>query len=142
MKQIPGLDLLSRLLLVFLLITINAFFVLAEFSIVSVRRSRINQLVDAGDVQATIVQQLQRRIERLLSTTQLGITLSSFALGWIGEGTMAVIVREAIVELPIPIHIRQAIAHSVAIPIVTFFILAYLQIVLGELFPKSVALIY
>ena len=142
MNQIPGLDLLSRLLLVFLLITINAFFVLAEFSIVSVRRSRINQLVDAGDVQAKIVQQLQQRIERLLSTTQLGITLSSFALGWIGEGTMAVIVKEAIVELPIPIHIRQAVAHSVAIPIVTFFILAYLQIVLGELFPKSVALIY
>ena len=66
MEQIPGLDILSRLLLVFSLIAINAFFVLAEFSIVSVRRSRINQLVDAGDVQAKIVQQLQRRIERLL----------------------------------------------------------------------------
>ena len=146
--EIPGLniltrtDILLRLLLVFLLITINAFFVLAEFSIVSVRRSRINQLVDAGDVQAKIVQQLQRRIERLLSTTQLGITLSSLALGWIGEATMVIIVRKSIVKIPLPIHISQAIAHSLAIPIVTFFILAYLQIVLGELFPKSVALIY
>jgi len=140
--EIPGLDILTRILLVFLLIAINAFFVLAEFSIVSVRRSRINQLVDAGDVQAKIVQQLQRRIERLLSTTQLGITLSSLALGWIGEATMVIIFREAIVELPLPIHISQAIAHSLAIPIVTFFILAYLQIVLGELSPKSVALIY
>ncbi len=142
LEMLTQTDILSRLLLVFLLIAINAFFVVAEFSIVSVRRSRINQLVDAGDVQAKIVQQLQRRIDRLLSTTQLGITLSSLALGWIGEATMAVIVRAAIVELPLPIYISQAIAHSLAIPIVTFFILAYLQIVLGELCPKSVALLY
>ncbi|MEM1172455.1 MAG: hemolysin family protein [Cyanobacteria bacterium P01_H01_bin.35] len=135
-------DILSRIFSVFLLISINAFFVVAEFSIVSVRRSRINQLVDEGDVPAKIVQKLQRNIDRLLSTTQLGITLSSLALGWIGEGTMAVIVRKAIANLPLPIHISQAIAHSLAIPIVTFFILAYLQIVLGELCPKSVALLY
>ncbi len=135
-------DILSRLLSVFLLITINAFFVVAEFSMVSVRRSRINQLVDAGDVPAKIVQQLQKSTDRLLSTTQLGITLSSLALGWIGEGTMAVIVRASIAKLPLPIYLSQAIAHSLAIPIVTFFILAYLQIVLGELCPKSVALLY
>lgn len=146
--EIPGLDvltwtdILSRILSVLLLIAINAFFVVAEFSIVSVRRSRINQLVDAGDVQAKIVQQLQRSIDRLLSTTQLGITLSSLALGWIGEATMAVIVRAAIADLPLPINLSQAIAHSLAIPIVTFFILAYLQIVVGELCPKSVALLY
>lgn len=76
---------------VFLLIGINAFFVAAEFSMVSVRRSRISQLVAQGDVQAKTVQQLQRSLDRLLSTTQLGITLSSLALGWIGESTMAVI---------------------------------------------------
>ena len=135
-------DILSHIFSVFLLIVINAFFVVAEFSIVSVRRSRINQLVDAGDVPAKIVQQLQRHIDRLLSTTQLGITLSSLALGWIGEGTMAIILRKAVAILPLPIHISQAIAHSLAISIVTFFILAYLQIVFGELFPKSVALLY
>ncbi|MGB3512968.1 MAG: hemolysin family protein [Microcoleaceae cyanobacterium] len=146
--EIPGpalltwTEILSRLLSVLLLISINAFFVVAEFSIVSVRQSRINQLVDAGDVQARIVQKLQRSIERLLSTTQLGITLSSLALGWIGEGTMAAIVRTALASMPLPVQISQAIAHSLAIPIVTFFILAYLQIVLGELCPKSVALLY
>ncbi|WP_287275061.1 MULTISPECIES: hemolysin family protein [unclassified Okeania] len=142
LEILTSTEIMSRLLSVFLLIIINAFFVVAEFSIVSVRRSRINQLVDAGDVQAKIVQQLQKNIDRLLSTTQLGITLSSLALGWIAEGTMAVIVRSAIVKLPLPIHVTQAIAHSLAIPIVTFFILAYLQIVLGELCPKSVALLY
>ncbi|MCL2928654.1 MAG: hemolysin family protein [Trichodesmium sp. St16_bin4-tuft] len=142
MAEIPDLDILSQFLLVFLLITINAFFVLAEFSIVSVRRSRINQLVDAGDVQAKIVQQLQRHIERLLSTTQLGITLSSFTLGWIGAKTMVEIVKNAVKTIPLPIHTGQGNDDSVAITIVTFLILAYLQIVLGELCPKSVALIY
>lgn len=130
-----------RLLSVLLLIAINAFFVTAEFSMVSVRRSRINQLADAGDVQAQTVQSLQRSIERLLSTTQIGITLSSLALGWIGETTMAVLVAAGIAQLPLPPRVSQVMAHSLAIPI-TFFLIAYLQIVLGELCPKSVALLY
>ncbi|MEG5031817.1 hemolysin family protein [Microcoleus sp. AT3-D2] len=135
-------EVLSRLLSVLLLIAINAFFVAAEFSMVTVRRSRINQLVDAGDVAALTVQSLQHSIERLLSTMQLGITLSSLALGWIGESTIAVLVRMSIGYLPLPTYIKSAIAHSFSISIVTFLLLAYLQIVLGELFPKSVALLY
>ncbi len=135
-------DVLSRLLSVLLLIAINAFFVAAEFSMVTVRRSRINQLVEAGDVPAITVQSLIHSIERLLSTMQLGITLSSLALGWIGEDTIAVLVRMSIGYMPLPIYIKSAIAHSFSISIVTFFLLAYLQIVLGELFPKSVALLY
>lgn len=130
-----------RFLSVLLLIAINAFFVTAEFSIVSVRRSRINQLVDAGDVQARTVQSLQRSIDRLLSTTQLGITLSSLALGWIGESTMAVVVTEGISRLPLPEAWLIPFAHSVSIPI-AFLMIAYLQIVLGELSPKSLALLY
>ncbi len=135
-------DLLVRLLSVFLLIAINAFFVTAEFSMVSVRRSRISQLVDEGDRPARAVQQLQRRIDLLLSTTQFGITLSSLALGWIGEGTLAVAIRALIVSLPLPLSFKDVIAHSLAIPIFTFMLIAYLQIVLGELFPKSLALLY
>lgn len=135
-------DALSRLLSVMLLIAINAFFVAAEFSIVSVRRSRINQLAAAGDVEAQTVQHLQRRIESLLSTTQLGITLSSLAIGWIGEETMAVLLRAALGSLPLPLHLSSAIAHSLSISILTFFFLVYLQIVLGELVPKSVARVH
>ncbi|MEG3911443.1 hemolysin family protein [Microcoleus sp. w1-18aA5] len=135
-------EVLSRLLSVLLLIAINAFFVAAEFSMVTVRRSRINQLVEAGDVAALTVQSLQQSIERLLSTMQLGITLSSLALGWIGESTIAVLVRMSIGYLPLPIYIKSAIAHSFSISIVTFLLLAYVQIVLGELFPKSVALLH
>jgi CBS domain containing-hemolysin-like protein len=134
-------DVLLKFLSVLLLITINAFFVTAEFSIVSVRRSRINQLVDAGDIQAKTVQDLQRGIDRLLSTTQLGITLSSLALGWIGESTMAVVVATWIDQLPLSASVVQALSHSLAIPI-AFLLIAYLQIVLGELCPKSVAMLY
>ncbi|HAJ59592.1 MAG TPA: hypothetical protein DCP31_10230 [Cyanobacteria bacterium UBA8543] len=134
-------DILLRLLSVLLLIAINAFFVAAEFSMVSVRRSRINQLVEAGDIQAKTVQSLQRSIERLLSTTQLGITLSSLALGWIGESTITLIVAAGMAQLPLPRQVTQVIAHSFSIP-VAFFLVAYLQIVLGELCPKSVALLY
>jgi CBS domain containing-hemolysin-like protein len=123
------------------LIAINAFFVTAEFSIVAVRRSRISQLVRDGDIQAQTVQSLQRSIDRLLSTTQLGITLSSLALGWVGERTMAVLVMKLIQKLPFSPLVIDAIAHSLAVPI-AFISLAYLQIVLGELCPKSVALIY
>lgn len=139
--QLTGSDVGLRLLSVFLLIAINAFFVTAEFSIVSVRRSRINQLVGAGDIQAKTVQDLQRSIDRLLSTTQLGITLSSLALGWIGESTMAVLMSSWMLQWPLPEATRQAIAHSLAIP-VAFLLIAYLQIVLGELCPKSVAMLY
>jgi CBS domain containing-hemolysin-like protein len=134
-------DLLLRLLSVLVLIAINAFFVTAEFSIVSVRRSRISQLVEAGDVQAQMVQSLQRSIDRLLSTTQLGITLSSLALGWISERTMAVLIKLLFAHLPLPPEMTRTISHGLAIPI-AFFLVAYLQIVLGELCPKSLALLY
>jgi CBS domain containing-hemolysin-like protein len=122
-----------RLLLVLGLISINAFFAIAEFAILSVRRSRIAQLVAAGDDRAKKVQDLQRGIERLLSTTQVGITLSSLALGWIGERAIAQIFYQGWANSPL--------AHSLAIPI-TFILLAYLQIVFGEMIPKSIALIY
>jgi CBS domain containing-hemolysin-like protein len=128
-----GSDIGWRLLIVFGLIAIDAFFVIAEFSILSVRRSRINQLVAAGDDRAKQVQDLQRGIERLLSTTQVGISLSTLTLGWIGERAIAQIFVQSFQNVPL--------AHSLAIPF-TFVLLAYLQIVFGELIPKSIALIY
>lgn len=130
-----------RVFSVLLLIAINAFFVTAEFSIVSVRQSRINQLAAEGDIQAITVQHLQRGIDRLLSTTQLGITLSSLALGWIGESTMAVVLANWLAKLPLPPQTRDLLSHSLAVPI-AFIVIAYLQIVLGELCPKSLALLY
>jgi CBS domain containing-hemolysin-like protein len=130
-------EIAPRLAVIFLLIAINAFFVTAEFAVVSVRRSRINQLVASGDLRARSVQKLHEQLDQLLSTTQLGITLSSLALGWIGE--------RAVVQFIAPFLNNWFggiyVAHSVAI-VLTFSLLAYLQIVLGELIPKSIALLY
>ncbi len=134
-------DVFIRLLAVVTLIGLNAFFVAAEFSIVSVRRSRINQLAAAGDVPAQTVQRFQRSLERLLSTTQIGITLSSLALGWIGENTMAIVLFQGLGALTMPPTTLQVVAHSLAL-LLAFGLLAYLQIVLGELCPKAVALLY
>ena len=140
-SNVSGTDVGLRLLSVLLLVAINAFFVTAEFSMVTVRRSRIRQLVEAGDIQAISVEGLQRSIDRLLSTTQLGITLSSLALGWIGESTIVGLVDRSLQSWFFPNGTNPFIAHSVSIPI-TFFLIAYLQIVLGELCPKSVAMLY
>jgi CBS domain containing-hemolysin-like protein len=138
---ISSMDLLFRWSCIFFLIAINAFFVMAEFAVVSVRRSRISQLVEAGDLQARTVQELQEGIDRLLSTTQLGITLSSLALGWIGENAMAGVIQGALVHLPLNATIKATVMRSFSIPL-AFLMIAYLQIVLGELCPKSVALLH
>lgn len=130
-----------RILAIFLLILINGFFVMAEFAIVSVRRSRIDHLVISGDIPAQTVQSLQKSLDKLLSTTQLGITLSSLALGWIGEGTMAISLQYLISFLPFSPTIIDVLTRSISIPL-AFFLLVYLQIVLGELCPKSLALLY
>ena len=120
-------DLLTRLILVFLLIVLNAFFVAAEFSLVSVRRTRISQLVAAGDVPAQTVQSLQRSLNRLLSTTQLGITLSSLALGWIGESTMTVFVKKLLSFLPFSLNWQNLLSRGFSLCL-AFLIVAYLQI--------------
>ena len=132
----------TRLFSILVLILINAFFVMTEFAIVSVRRSRISQLVDAGDLQAQTVQELQIGIDRLLSTTQLGITMSSLALGWIGESTMANVIRSGIRSMTfLPETWLETITRSCSVPI-AFLLIAYVQIVLGELCPKSISLLY
>ncbi|BAQ66530.1 hemolysin family protein [Geminocystis sp. NIES-3709] len=132
---------LFRVSAIFLLIAINAFFVTAEFAIVSVRKSRIDHLVIDGDIPAQTVQSLQKSLDRLLSSTQLGITLSSLALGWIGEDALAMSIQYLIYLLPFPQQFIYPLSHSISIPI-AFLSLVYLQIVLGELCPKSLALLY
>ena len=139
--NLTAVEIVARLLAVIALIGINAFFVAAEFSIVSVRRSRINQLAEAGDIQARTVQSFQRSLDQLLSTTQIGITLSSLALGWIGESTIAAVLLQLFHQLAFTVPFVGAIAHSIAIPL-AFVLIAYLQIVLGELCPKAVAMLF
>lgn len=120
-SQVNWTDVWLRLLSVLLLIAINAFFVMAEFSLVTVRRSRIQQLVQSGDIGAIAVEALQRGVHRLLSTTQLGITLSSLALGWIGESTIVTLIDIWLKSLPFSNRGNPLVTHSLAIPIAFFF---------------------
>ncbi len=135
------MEVFSRILAILVLISINAFFVAAEFAVVSVRRTRIQQLVQEGDIQAQTVQRLQRDLERLLSTTQLGITLSSLALGWMGERAIARMISSGLDDWVLTRGLGPWVTHSLSIP-VSFVAIAYLQIVLGELCPKTLALVY
>lgn len=122
------------LLLVVFFVLANGFFVAAEFSLVSVRRSRIATLADQGSTQAELLLRLIDHLNAYISATQLGITLSSLALGWLGE--------PAIANLLVPLlaaYIPPAILHSISFAI-AFSIITFLHIVLGELAPKTIAL--
>jgi CBS domain containing-hemolysin-like protein len=134
-----GLDTLWRLLAVFVLVGANAFFVATEFALVRVRRTRIEELVRAGNRQAADVKHALTHLDDFISATQLGITLASLALGWIGEPAIAEQIEPLFVWLPI--GLAAPAAHSIAIA-VAFAIITFLHVVLGELAPKSVALTY
>jgi CBS domain containing-hemolysin-like protein len=127
-----------RLGVVLLLVLANGFFVAAEFGLVAVRRSRIDQLASEGDASAKVVQSALKHLDRYISGTQLGITLSSLALGWIGEPVLASVIDKGFVRLGIVAP--SAVAHSAAAITVAFLIITFLHIVLGELAPKSIAL--
>jgi CBS domain containing-hemolysin-like protein len=134
-----GLDIVLRLLVVLALVAANAFFVAAEFALVSVRPSRIDQLANSGNRMAKAVRRALDNPQRFLSGTQLGITMTSLALGWVGEDTMARLLDSVLVTL-LPPDVSTVVAHSVAVTIVAFALITYLHITLGELIPKMVAL--
>lgn len=126
-----------RLLAVVLLVAANAFFVAAEFVLVSIRPTRLRQLEEAGHTAARTAIRLHGQIDRVLSGTQLGITLASLALGWIGEHAVA----QTILPLVQPLgpFLSPAIAHTIAI-VIAFVIITVMHLVLGEVVPKNVAL--
>ncbi|WP_396207790.1 hemolysin family protein [Gemmatimonas sp.] len=127
-----------RLLFVLLLVLLNAFFVAAEFALVAVRRSRIDQMAAEGDSSAVVVQRALSQLDRYISGTQLGITLASLALGWIGEPAVAVLVDIALRQ--VGITPEPGAVHTGAGIAVAFLVITFLHIVLGELAPKSIAL--
>ncbi len=126
------------LLLVLVLVLANAFFVAAEFALVAVRRSRIEELALRGDRMAQRVRKAQENLDRSISGTQLGITLASLGLGWIGEPVVARLIEGSFVILPDPMSVVATHAMAVAI---AFALITFLHIVLGELVPKSAALL-
>ena len=125
------------ILSVLLLVAANGFFVASEFSLVAVRRSRVAQLVATGRTNAKALLQAINNLDANLAACQLGITISSLALGWIGEPALATLIEPYLVSLLG--SLAAAGAHAIAITI-AFSIITILHIVLGELAPKSLAL--
>src|ERR1700687_1876405 len=128
---------LLRVLLILLLVAANAFFAAAEFSLVSVRDTRIQQLIASGRVGARIVQRLHQKLDEVVNGVQVGITMVSLTLGWIGEPMVARLVEGFQFVHKVP-H-AAVYAHSIAIAI-AFSLITYLHVLLGELVPKTLAL--
>ncbi|NUR18327.1 MAG: HlyC/CorC family transporter, partial [Gemmatimonadaceae bacterium] len=116
----------------------NAFFVAAEFALVGARRSRIDELARQGAGSARAAQRVLRQLDRYISATQLGITLASLALGWIGEPAIAGLLHRVL--LIFGSGASAAVIETGASVIIAFLIITFLHIVLGELAPKSLAL--
>jgi len=126
-----------RLIAVFLLVGLNAFFVAAEFGLVAVRASRVRQLIEEGNARAKMVKELLADLDRVLSGVQLGITFASLGLGYVGQTTLAEMFGWLLRWLP---GAQGALlAHSIAL-VLAFVIITFLHVVLGELVPKSLSL--
>src|SRR5436190_10101608 len=126
---------LLRVFLILLLVAANAFFAAAEFALVSVRDTRIQQLIEARRIGARIVQKLHRNLDEVVNGVQLGITVTSLTLGWVGEPLLARMVEGSIGRIP---H-AALYSHGIAI-VVAFALITYLHVILGELVPKTLAL--
>jgi len=139
--EMHGLPLLQFVAVV-LLILANGFFVAAEFALVSVRDTRIEQLLASGVPGARAVRRLQHRIDDFLPAVQLGVTLCSLALGWIGEPLAAGVFLGWLNMLPHPPALAFAYAHIAAVTAVAlgFAFITYFHVTIGELVPKSLAL--
>ena len=124
----------SYLLLVILLVLTNGFFVAAEFALVGVRRSRVASLAQDGNLRARLLLELIDSLNAYISATQLGITMASLALGWIGEPVFA-----HLLEAPLKGRVSDAVLNTIAFAL-AFTLITFLHIVLGELAPKTLAL--
>src|SRR5258705_8709840 len=120
--------------IVLLLVLANGFFVASEFALVGVRRSRIETLATQGNRRARRLVRLLDNLNAYISATQLGITMASLALGWIGEPVFA-----HLLERPLNGRVSDAVLDTIAFAL-AFTLITFLHIVLGELAPKTLAL--
>ena len=124
-----------KILVVVLLVFGNAFFVAAEFSIVKMRSSRLDVLIAEGNRRASYAKKLADRLDVALSVTQLGITIVSLGLGWLGEPVVASLLHPAFSWFGVPESAVETVSFAIA-----FFLITSLHIVGGELIPKNVAI--
>jgi CBS domain containing-hemolysin-like protein len=128
---------LGRLLAIILLVLLNAFFVGAEFALVRSRRTRLEAMTRSGDRLARFAVRASSNISRILSASQLGVTLASLGLGWVAESTVGDMFASVFAHLPFAIEVsmRLTLGATLALVVVT-----YLHVVFGELTPKGAAL--
>lgn len=124
-----------RVFVVILLVAANAFFVAAEFALVNIRETRIQEMIADRRIGSRAVLRLHHHLPDVLAAVQFGVTLCSLGLGWVGEATIARLIQVGLGGLP---H-AAVYAHAVGIGL-AFATIAYLLVTLGELVPKSVAL--
>ena len=122
---------LLRVFLILLLVAANAFFAAAEFALVSVRETRIQQLIAAGRIGARTVLKLHQQLQRVVNGVQLGVTICSLTLGWVGEPVLARLFEGWLGHIPYAFVYAHAIAVAVA-----FVLITGLHVILGELVPK------
>lgn len=132
------MDVFFQILLVFILVLLNGYFVASEFALVGVRKTRIEELVKKGNKAAKLVKDALGDLDSYISATQLGITIASLGLGWVGEPVVAKILLPYI-EYIVPHDFAFITAHTIAF-FIAFSLITFLHIVLGELAPKTVAL--
>jgi len=130
---------LLGVVLIVLLVALNAFFVAAEFAIIKVRYSAVEADVAAGSKVARISQTILDKLDKYLSAAQIGITLASLALGWVGEPVVAEFLVEGAQVLGLPLS--ETLAHQIAVP-VGFILITVLHLVFGEAVPKYAAIYY
>ena len=130
-------DIFTNIFIIIFLLFVNGFFVAAEFSLVKVRKTRLEQLCNDGNKNARKALKLVNDVNKMLAAAQLGVTIASIALGWVAEATMVQLVEPLIKFIP---HINSGLAaHAISIP-VAFILVTYFHVLLGEQFPKCLAL--
>lgn len=128
-----------NILVVALLLLTNGFFVASEFALVNVRQTKMAQLAKDGNKNAKLVCDEIDHLDKYIAAVQLGITIASIGLGWVGEATLASILEPLLEWLD---YVEKTIAvHTVATGI-AFFVITFMHVVIGELMPKSIALQY
>ncbi|GAA8567752.1 hemolysin family protein [Helicobacter pylori] len=125
------------LMVAFLLVLLNAFFVLSEFALVKVRKTRLEELVKIGNSNAKLALEMSQRLDTYLSATQLGITLSSLALGWVGEPAIARLLATLLESMDLKDN--SIFIHSMSV-VIAFLSITFFHVVLGEIVPKSLAI--
>ena len=124
-----------NLVLIAILIALTAFFVASEFAIVKVRSTRVDQLIEEGNVNAIPAKSVISNLDEYLSTCQLGITMTALGLGWIGEATVERILLPVFIQFNIPDSVSHVLSIAIAFSFITF-----IHVVVGELAPKTLAI--